>query len=472
MRTTVGGAHCGPCTGSAGNDPDGGHGGVAGNGGLAVSLEDSGHPGPGPTRGRNRRRRRSRPGKKRGARLLFATLNMRGYGPTTGLTADEKWLRINQLIRDRRIAVLALQETHLTPERMRRLNDLFGASMVVHGSADPDSPTAARGVTFVVNKRIVSTPNVVLREIMPGRALALSLSWDSGRVLTLLNTYAPNHDAENAAFWSKVDAECTRTACPALDVVLGDFNVVERALDRLPPHPDALATVQALQSFLRKRHLVDGLRESRGDVPLFTYLQRATGSQSRIDRAYLQQSLAPMTEDWDISPPGFSTDHQVLSFSIANYDAPSTGKGRWAFPNALLTDTQFSKTLRSLVLAAQGRLNAMRTRTEAANPQRILHDLKVAIRSAARERAKQKIPSIRKVIAALKRDLVEASMRASNAVLSSERTDGVRDAGILQDRIAELEMKCFSTARNSVALNAHLKGETISKYWTRLNAAP
>ncbi len=74
------------------------------------------------------------------------------------------------------------------------------------------------------------------------------------------------------------------------------------------------------------------------------------------------------------------------------------------------------------------------------------------------------MPRLDKRITALKLDIETILQRAS-------LTDGeVRSAAIMRDELAGLEMKRFGTHRERVAANDWIQGETVCRYWTRLNA--
>ncbi len=160
------------------------------------------------------------------SRLKLATLNMRGYGRASANQISDKWLAINQIIRDGKIAVLALQEAHLTDERVEELNTLFEATMAVIALPDDQNPTGARGVAFTLNKRLVDTGTVTRFNLLPGRALAIQLNWTNGRRLTLLNVYAHNHMPDNAAFWLAMHELLTRQRAPKIDIMMGDLNML------------------------------------------------------------------------------------------------------------------------------------------------------------------------------------------------------------------------------------------------------
>jgi hypothetical protein len=56
------------------------------------------------------------------ASLKIASLNIRGRGPT----GNNKWNHINQIMKEQRLGVLAIQEAHLTQEHVDNLHTLFG----------------------------------------------------------------------------------------------------------------------------------------------------------------------------------------------------------------------------------------------------------------------------------------------------------------------------------------------------------
>ena len=241
----------------------------------------------------------------------------------------DKWLSINQILRDSRIAILALQEAHLTDERIMELNILFAATMKVVASADEVNASGARGVAFALNKRLVNTDDLTTYPICPGRALGIRLPWTGGRKLTILNVYAPNDMRESTAFWEAIPSTRTEARMPEPDIVLGDFNIVEHALDRLPQRRDNEAATLALENLVLGLNLVDGWRGDNIGKRGFTYLQTSTGSQSRIDRIYVGRQLLEHAYDWNITGAGICTDHQMPSVTLTNYNEPFVGKGRW-----------------------------------------------------------------------------------------------------------------------------------------------
>ncbi|KAI0708427.1 Endonuclease/exonuclease/phosphatase, partial [Earliella scabrosa] len=416
----------------------------------------------GGTEGRRKRKRKTK------ARVKVATLNMRGYGGGgRNQGAQEKWLSINQVMREKRIAILALQETHLTAERIASLNDLFAASILICGSPDPVNDTGARGVAFVVSRKLVDAEHVSLREIIPGRAAVLEAPWAHGKTLRILNVYAPNGSAENAQFWTSLSGAVGVGRGTKPDVVLGDFNVVESSIDRLPARKDPDEQVDALRTFLAGAAVDDGWRRDHDRERGFTYLQKSTGSQSRIDRIYLTREVARLSGDWEVTGPGFETDHQLVCVEVENVAAPFMGPGRWMIPPTLLEDTKFHEKMKELGSRLITDLNSIADRSEDVNPQRVYAKFKADLVAAARKRAKEKIPRLDRMIARLREDL-RATLQGDGA----DGEDAKMSAAILQDRITSLEVKRFGKHRQAVAANDFVRGETICKYWTKMNKIP
>ncbi len=443
--------------------------GRADNGGRADDGNASGGPevrvrGGGRNGGRKRKKKKTSK-----AKLTIATLNMRGYGPATaGSSTSDKWLLINQIVREKRIAVLALQETHLSPERLDALKVLFGATLLIFNSADPERAGGARGVAFVVNKRMVAVEAVTAEEVLAGRAMVLKIARGQNDNLLIANVYAPNDGGDNADLWRELAREWARggSAWRARPhILLGDFNVVEDAIDRLPSREDDAEAVYALRDLRDSLDLLDGWRQENEGTRAYTFLQTATGSQSRLDRIYVQQGMVSRTVDWDIVEPGIHTDHKLVMCGVTNARTPHVGKGRWSLPRTLVNDRSFLLAVRDCGITLQERLLC------GGQPQDLWAAFKRDVAAMAKKRAKEKVPRLERMLEALRTDL-HSTLQDEQAEGSERRCDRVQHAAILQDRIARLEIDRFGYARSGVAARDWLEGERIGKYWCRLNAPP
>ena len=163
------------------------------------------------------------------ARIKVASLNIKGRasGEIT------KLFHIPQLMREKGVVIMALQETHKTDKLASVFESTFGQSYRLIHSPDPDSRNA-RGVAFVLNKRMTRTEDVRAVALVPGRALLVSIPWKDETRMTVLNVYAPNSPGEMRELWTSLRNSLRGMQPARVDVMLGDFNLVEDALDRIP----------------------------------------------------------------------------------------------------------------------------------------------------------------------------------------------------------------------------------------------
>ena len=192
--------------------------------------------------------------KKRGMRkkanIKIGTLNINGLhtGTESGVSF-EKWAEVNATMKKDKIAILAIQETHLDEPSLQAIHRAFGKRLRIINSQLENNPRASAGVAFALNKDLVETDNIKSYDLIRGRAIAVRLTWKNNEVTTLVNVYAPNRKNEHKNFWEKVLAEMTKHNVPRPDFTLGDFNITEDAIDRMPPKLDNEGATCALREF-------------------------------------------------------------------------------------------------------------------------------------------------------------------------------------------------------------------------------
>lgn len=79
------------------------------------------------------------------------TLNIKGGGL---ISTQSKWNELCQLIREKDIDMLAIQETYLDPQKTKDLNFLFERQVHFISCLDPNTPNA-KGVAFVLSKKTI-----------------------------------------------------------------------------------------------------------------------------------------------------------------------------------------------------------------------------------------------------------------------------------------------------------------------------
>ncbi|KAI0323680.1 DNase I-like protein, partial [Cubamyces sp. BRFM 1775] len=402
--------------------------------------------------------------------LRVATLNMRGAGADVQGGIGEKWMRINQVLWENKIAVLALQETHLPVEGVEAIHALFGEYMSVFASAYPGNETGRCGVAFAINRRILKHAVCSVDVLVPGRALVLNVCWPADTPLCIVNVYGPNDAAENGEMWAALGGSRSLVGRP-VDILLGDFNVVKDPIDRLPARPDRDCSRTALAALLSTLNLRDEWREDNPDLKAFTYMHASNGSQSRLDRIYTRRVRHREVVDWTVSESGLCTDHSLVAVSIYDRKALFVGKGRWAMPKHLLTDDKLIGVMKELATELLTELEQHVERTQSRNPQTAYQTFKEKLVSAVRARAKEKVPKMQRQIDAMRADLqatlnptLHHGAQESASTLDAERQ---RHAAVLQERLSRLEQRRFEVARKTVAMKQRLCQETMTKQWTR-----
>jgi len=340
--------------------------------------------------------------KKTSANLKIATLNIRGRNASSGNGSNNKWRDLNQVLRDTRTGIIALQEAHLTEETMNEIHTLFGSRMKVIFSQG-NIPRAA-GVAFVINKDISIHQGIITHELIPGRALLISVPWHSNLLLTILNVYAPNAPSENEKFWKDLSDSLDSQLIPYPDILIGDFNMVEDAIDRLPSHSDNASTCNALSDLKKQLSVMDGWRNFNNNEKGYTYTQKPNMIRSRIDRIYVTEKIFETAVDWDISIPPIETDHCLTSVRISDPSLPWSGPGRWKMPDFLLKDHAFKAEAKKLASELEDNINKTQARTHNNNPQLSFKMFKDKINEVAIKQAKTAIPKITKSIILLNQE--------------------------------------------------------------------
>ncbi|PPQ75152.1 hypothetical protein CVT26_012190, partial [Gymnopilus dilepis] len=281
------------------------------------------------------------------ATLKVASLNIRGGGSNV---TRNKWQKVNSILRQQKVAILAIHEAHLKDADVEELHEQFPSRLHIRNNSDPDH-TSAKGVAIVLNKRLTDWEKAETMNLVPGRATLLTIPWKNGNTFRLLAVYAPNDHAENAAFWENLKTLWQERHLPSPDIMLGDFNMVEEAIDRLPMHRDPPRVTQTLQSLKEHLQLQDGWRQINPNDVYFSFTQKATGSMSRIDRIYINETQLQHSRNWTIEETGINTDHKLITVEVANPRMPYLGKGRWSMPLFAIKDKRLMNRLDEIAQA-------------------------------------------------------------------------------------------------------------------------
>ena len=251
------------------------------------------------------------------------------------------------------------------------------------------------------------------------------------------------------------------------NVMLGDFNLVEDSLDRLPCHPDDAGAVSALGELKGNLNLIDGWRHTHPDRREYTHQHAPNTSQGRIDRIYIARDLLEPSKEWRIDSSTIETDHWIASVKILIPEAPLIGRGRWQIPTYLFENKDLMKKINELGKKALEDCDAVRYRRSAANnPQTIYSKFKTDVTDLCRSQAEVTHPTITNKIEKLKRRL--------NAVNNNEfvpEDNKMLESIVIKTEILELERILFESNRVYAKAKHHVHAETICRDWIRMNQA-
>ncbi|KAE9383917.1 DNase I-like protein, partial [Gymnopus androsaceus JB14] len=339
------------------------------------------------------------------ASIKIAALNINRHGAKNIGDSENKWPFIKSMMLRKKIGILIIGEAHMDAAKCAEIERVHGSDLKIFFSSLPNKSNAA-GVAVVLNRNLTNVMGIQIHEIVAGHAMSLESNWHNEERISILAVYAPNKDnATNAAFWNKIEIfyeEHPRIMKP--NIMLGNLNMVEEPLDRLPARRDASSITEAFDDLKVKLQLVDGWRNTYPDKLEYTYTQKKTGQMdrhSRLDRIYMKSTDMENTFDWKIETPGVKTDHDLVSVNFTCKNAPTIGKGRWMMQPYLMYDKEIKKFLDSEGKHLEKELETLENaelRSPDHNPQSIWARFKADFVKLARQRAKIVVPKLVKEI--------------------------------------------------------------------------
>lgn len=391
------------------------------------------------------------------ANITIASLNINGGGaPQT----REKWQHVDQLLRDKRVGILAIQETHLRDETVASLHEQFHRRLHVINSSVPERPNAM-GVAIVLNKNLVAWKEATAYVLVPGRAILVSVPWYKDCIINVMAVYAPNRESENADFWDLLRRKWLTNAFPKPDVLLGDFNCVEANIDRLPLSQNAPTAARALEELKSEMGLMDGWRQENPNKLDYSWSDGA-GRRSRLDRIYVTEEVLACSRDWLIKKAAFTTDHSLVSVNFSNPGAPYIGKGCWTMPLFLLKDRKVTDKIKELGIKLMCDIDGHRSRRTVDNPQISYRNFKKDVQAYVRQYARTVTPKLEKLISR-KEKMRDDVLNDMNMGLGEKQIA----SGILDEEIQKLEKLRHTKARDRTAARNRLEAETMGKTWCR-----
>ncbi|KAG1766589.1 Endonuclease/exonuclease/phosphatase [Suillus occidentalis] len=311
--------------------------------------------------------------------------------PTLRMSPISKWTAVNQTMRNRKLGILCIQETHLNQDHLSQVVNLFSRRLAIFNTSDPTRPGSSAGIAFVLNKELVDASKAEMNIIIPGRAAVLTLKWHNEKIIKILNIYTPNNPSEHQAFWLKIGSEWSKLNIGKPDFMVGDFNITEDPIDQAPARLDNENAIGALRDLRNTLKLQDTWRIEHPNERKFTFSSNHQ-TMSCLDRIYTSDQLANSLLDWDSHVSPIPTDHHMISVRYAPPGLPHI---------------------------AQTKMENLTPRTAEANPQLIWCDFKNNISNLAKETAKAHLNKINQRIKTLLKDL-RKTMNSQNIDTSQD----------------------------------------------------
>lgn len=306
--------------------------------------------------------------------------------------------------------------------------------------------------------------------IVEGRAMLVSVKWHKEEVINILNVYAPNvtetDGTKNKVFWNSITQFFTQNSHLKVDILMGDFNVVEDAQDRTPMRSDPHDATEALDNLKQLLQVNDAWRDTYSTKRAFSFIQDATSVMSRINRIYMTNQISVSARDWTISPSGIpGTDHHLTTVQIAHANFPKVGRRRWTLKSHIIKDEKFRNFVVQTGAKALEEIKALNgRRCQRVNPQTIYLKWKEEMLTMARDRDRIIVPRYR----AEKSSLEEEKNRLLSRT-DLDETEIRKELKKVEDNLTSLENKFHMAKRNAIAVKNRIDGETMCKYWTRSN---
>ena len=195
-------------------------------------------------------------------------------------------------MKTKKIAILCILESHSDDNQIECLNNKFNPLYKFMHTYDKDN-THSKGIVIVKNNNLIPNDLIDITNLVPGRAINVAAIWLKESQINILATYTPNPPRENEKFWNHLTKHFTQNNTIQPDIMLGDFNIVEEAIDWLPSHPDPLYAANALHKLKSTLEQVDSwCCTNTPPDHNFTFDQPSGGSQSRIDRIYMTETYS------------------------------------------------------------------------------------------------------------------------------------------------------------------------------------
>ena len=264
--------------------------------------------------------------------------------------------------------------------------------------------------------------------------------------------YAPNSPHAHTNFWSQIQNKIT-LAANRPDILLGDFNIVEDAIDRAPFHKDYEPAVYCLRDLHNAPDLHDTWHLENPMECSHTFTSN-TNSLSRLNRIYVQAPLQNSFYNWKTTSTSIPTNHKAVLVCFVPQKTPFLGKGHWTWPLSLLYNHQLLQAITNDRIELQSKLTNLPDPPKY-HAQQAWKAFKNCITTLAKQTAKMNLFKMDSHIASLKSKITTLEQNPN-----LDNNDSVRTSiSTLECELHAIHWKRYK--------NAYTKAQALSSFQIR-----
>ena len=381
--------------------------------------------------------------------LIICSLNVRGLSNVWKRRETFRWLKL------KKFSIYYLQEVHSIKE-----NEAYWSSEWGYSAIFSSFTSASAGVCILFNNNFEFK---VIRQFSDpaGRFIIVDIETE-GRVLTLVNIYAPNQDKPD--FFRKVADQLLSFDCEEI-CLGGDFNLVlDISMDKKGGNPVTHSkSLEEVKRILAELDLTDIWRDLNPDAHRFTWRRRNPDIQCCLDFFLISSGLSTICVRSDILP-GYKTDHSLVTLEIDNKTNPR-GPGFWKLNTSFLLETEYVNMIKETISEVASEYSS----NDDVDAVLLWDTIKMKIRGKSIEYAKRKRRKIQSEEQLLESEISDLQKKLEETVISDYERVDVQNK--LEVKTQQREQICQYKTRGSIIRSRtrwYNEGEKNTKYFLSL----
>jgi exonuclease III len=270
-----------------------------------------------------------------GEHINLVTMNVRGLGDRI------KRNDIFTKIKEQKISIACLQDTHFNDKLKHRINSEWGLRVEMTSFS-----SNARGVAVLFNNNFEYTIHSVTTDPY-GNYIIIDLTIANCSRLILVNIYGPNNDDPD--FYTDLKNKIDNFQNNSI-LICGDWNLVlDPTVDTFNyknvNNPKAREAVIALAN---EKELVDVWRSFHETDRQYTWHHKNPIKMSRLDFILVSEDIMSIISNSNILTK-YKSDHSPVEIEIM-ISKHTRGRGYWKFNNSLLNEVEFVKMVKKKIV--------------------------------------------------------------------------------------------------------------------------